>query len=146
MGLIKAEKLEISPHKTERTEFTGTGAAVVGKAAQYLGFVLYEAGPAIRESSLARQWRKMRRAMRRTRIVAERSIASGKSTKAHTKRLYRRFTHLKVRDEEGLRVVRNFSSYGRRSAAVFDVDEKITQQIKRFERAAFREIDKLKKL
>jgi RNA-directed DNA polymerase len=148
MDLIKAEKLEISPHKTERTEFTGkgAGAAVVGKAAQYLGFALHEAGPAIRESSLARQWRKMRKAIRRTRKIAERNIASGKSTKAHTKRLYRRFTHLKVRDDEGVRVVRNFSSYGRRSAAAFDVDEKITQQIKRFERAAFREIEKLKKI
>lgn len=144
MDLIKAEKLEISPHKTERTEFTG--AAVSGKAAQYLGFALHEAGPAIRESSLARQWRKMKRAMRRTRKIAARNIASGKSTKAHTKRLYRRFTHLKVRDDEGVRVVRNFSSYGRRSASAFGGDEKISHQIKRFERAAFREIEELKKL
>lgn len=145
MDLIKAEKLEISRHKTERTEFTGTGA-VAGKAAQYLGFALHEAGPAIRESSLARQWRKMKRAMRRTRKIAERNIASGKSTKAHTKRLYRRFSYLKVRDDEGVRIVRNFSSYGRRSAAAFGGDEKISQQIKRFERAALREIEKLKKL
>lgn len=147
MDLIRAEKLEISPHKTERTEFTGAGpGAVAGKAAQYLGFTLHETGPAIRESSLARQWRKMRRAIRRTRKIAERNIASGKSTKAHTKRLYRRFTHLKVRDEDGLRIVRNFSSYGRRSAAAFGGDEKISQQIKRFERAAIREIQRLKKL
>lgn len=145
MDLIKAEKLEISPHKTERTEFSGTGA-VAGKAAQYLGFALHEAGPAIRESSLARQWRKMKRAMRRTRKIAERNIASGKSTKAHTKRLYRRFAHLKVRDDEGVRIVRNFSSYGRRSASAFGGDEKITQQIKRFERAALREIQELKKI
>ncbi len=146
MDLIKAEKLEISPHKTEKTEFTGTGAVLSEKAAQYLGFALHEAGPAIRESSLARQWRKMRRAMRRTRKIAERNIASGKSTKAHTKRLYRRFTHLKVRDDEGVRIVRNFSSYGRRSAAAFGEDEKISKQIKRFESAALREIEKLKKL
>lgn len=146
MDLIKAEKLEISPHKTERTEFKGTNAAVAGKAAQYLGFALHEAGPAIRESSLARQWRKMRRAMRRIRKIAARNIASGKSTKAYTKRLYRRFTHLKVRDNEEIRVVRNFSSYGRRSAAAFGGDEKITQQIKRFERAALREIQELKKI
>lgn len=145
MDLIKAEKLEISPHKTERTEFSGTGA-VAGKAAHYLGFALHEAGPAIRESSLARQWRKMKRAMRRTRKIAERNIASGKSTKAHTKRLYRRFAHLKVRDDEGVRIVRNFSSYGRRSASAFGGDEKITQQIKRFERAALREIQELKKI
>lgn len=145
MDLIRAEKLEISPHKTERTEFTGT-RAVAGKAAQYLGFTFHQAGPAIRESSLARQWRKMRRTMRRTRKIAERAIASGKSSKAHTKRLYRRFTYLKVRDDEGVRIVRNFSSYGRRSAAAFGDDERISRQIRRFERAALHEIEKLKKL
>ena len=145
MDLIKKEKLEISPHKTEKCDFTGNGI-VAGKAAQYLGFALHEAGPAIRESSLARQWRKMRKAMRRTRKIAERNIASGKSAKAHTKRLYRRFTHLKVRDEKGVRTVRNFSSYGRRSAAAFGGDQKILKQIRRFERSALREIEKLKKL
>lgn len=145
MDLINAEKLDISPHKTERTEFTGTGAAT-GKAGQYLGFALHEAGPAIRASSLARQWRKMRQAMRRTSKIAKHNIASGKSAKAYTKRLYRRFTHLKVRDDKGLRIVRNFSSYGRRSAAAFGGDEKISQQIKRFERVALREIENLKKL
>ena len=84
--------------------------------------------------------------MRRTGKIAMLKIAAGKSTKAYTKRLYRRFTHLKVRDNEGVRTVRNFSSYGRRSAAVFDGDEKITQQIKRFERAALRKIDEIKKI
>lgn len=145
MDLIKEEKLEISPQKTEKVEFTGTGV-VAGKAAQYLGFTLHEAGPAIRESSLARQWRKMRRAIRRTRKIAVRRIASAKSTKAHTKRLFRRFTHLKVRDDQGVRTIRNFSSYGRRSAAAFGEGEKISQQVKRFERAALREIENLKKL
>lgn len=146
MRLIKKEKLEISAHKTEKTAFIGTGIVAAGRSAQYLGFALHEAGPAIRESSLARQWRKLRRAVRRTRKIAELNIAEGKSTKAHTKRLYRRFTHLKVRDDQGLRVIRNFSSYGRRSAAAFGGDEKITHQIKRFERAALREIEELKKL
>lgn len=145
VDLIKAEKLEISPHKTERTDFTLAGI-MIGKAAQYLGFSFHQSGPAIRESSLARQWRKMRRAIRRTRKIAELKIACGKSTKAHTKRLYRRFTHLKVRDDEGIRVVRNFSSYGRRSAKAFGENEKISRQIKRFERAALREIEELKNL
>jgi hypothetical protein len=52
----------------------------------------------------------------------------------------------KVRDDEGVRIVRNFSSYGRRSAAAFGGDENITQQIKKFERAALREIEDLKKI
>lgn len=146
LDLIKSEKLEISLHKTERAEFNLASTALGGKSAQYLGFSLHASGPALRASSLARQWRKMRKAMHRTYKIAARNIASGKSTKAHTKRLYRRFAHLKVRNDEGLRIVRNFSSYARRSAAAFGADEKITQQIRRFERAALREIEKLKSL
>ncbi len=145
MRLIAAERLEIAPHKTERTEFADTGYVPrLSRAAQYLGFTLYEDGPAIRASSLSRQWRKMRRAMKRVRRVAVAKIAAGLSDKAHTKRLYRRFSHLKVRDAEGVRTIRNFSSYGRRSAAAFGGDEKITDQVKRFEKAALKELAMLK--
>jgi len=147
MDLIAAERLDISPHKTERSEF---GAGVIPpagtKAAQYLGFTLHETGAAIRESSLARQWRKMRQAMRRTAKIAQQQIAAGKAKKAYTKRLFRRFSHLKVRDDEGLRVIRNFSSYGRRSAAAFGSTAKISKQVKRLERAALSEIAELRKL
>jgi RNA-directed DNA polymerase len=147
MRLIASELLEINPAKTERTDF---GAAVhlprSSRAAQYLGFTLHEDGPAIRESSLSRQWRKMRRAMKRIRKVATAKIAAGVSDGAHTKRLRRRFSHLKVRDDQGIRTIRNFSSYGRRSAAVFGSDEKITGQVKRFERAAQKELAELKAL
>lgn len=147
MRLIAVELLEINPAKTERTEFAVTGhVRTSSRAAQYLGFTLHEDGPAIRESSLARQWRKMRRAMKRIRKVAMAKIAAGQSEGAHTKRLRRRFSHLKVRDNDGIRTIRNFSSYGRRSAAVFGADEKITGQVKRFERAAQRELASLKAL
>jgi len=145
--LISAEKLEISKHKTERVEFAGHSAPVKGtKAAQYLGFTFHEAGPAIRESSLARQWRKLRRAIKRTKKVAKRQIAAGKAKKAFTKKLVKRFSYLTVYDGEGVRAVRNFSSYGRRSAAAFDQGERIRRQVKRFERAARREISDLQKL
>lgn len=56
------------------------------------------------------------------------------------------FTHLKVNDGISIRTLRNFSSYGRRSAAAFGPDAKILQQVKRFERAALRELAALKAL
>jgi RNA-directed DNA polymerase len=147
MRLIAGELLEINPTKTERTEF-GVVAHLPrsSRSAQYLGFALHEDGPAIWESSLSRQWRKMRRAMKRIRKVAIAKIAAGLSDGAHTKRLRRRFSHLKVRDDLGVRTIRNFSSYGRRSAALFGSDEKITKQVKRFERAAQKELVALKAL
>jgi len=145
MKLIENERLAISSAKTERTAFSGTGGVASTRAAQYLGFRLHGSGAAIRESSLARQWRKMRRAVRRTKKVAERQMAAGNSKQVYTKRLFRRFSHLKVRDAEGLRTIRNFSSYGRRSAGAFGPDEKITQQVKRFEREARRAIEALRK-
>lgn len=147
MRLIAVELIEINPTKTERTEFGAAGhLPKSSRAAQYLGFTLHEDGPAIRESSLSRQWRKMRGAMKRVRKVATAKIAAGLSDGAHTKRLRRRFSHLKVRDDQGIRTIRNFSSYGRRSAAVFGNDEKITGQVKRFERAAQKELAALKAL
>lgn len=145
MRLIKNERLVISPAKTERTAFSGSGVLASARAAQYLGFRLHGTGAAIRESSLARQWRKMRRAIRRTKKIAERQMAAGKSKQVYTKRLFRRFSHLKVRDADGLRTIRNFSSYGRRSAGAFGPDEKITQQVKRFEREARKAIEALRK-
>ena len=147
MRLIAVELIEINPTKTERTEFGAAGhLPKSSRAAQYLGYTLHEDGPAIRESSLSRQWRKMRGAMKRVRKVATAKIAAGLSDGAHTKRLRRRFSHLKVRDDQGIRTIRNFSSYGRRSAAVFGNDEKITGQVKRFERAAQKELAALKAL
>jgi len=147
MRLILSELVEINPAKTERTEYgKATHLPKTSRAAQYLGFTLHEDGPAIRESSLSRQWRKMRRAMNRIRKVATAKIAAGLSDGAHTKRLRRRFSHLKVRDDTGIRTIRNFSSYGRRSAAAFGNDEKITGQVKRFERAAQKELAALKSL
>ncbi|GLK73713.1 group II intron reverse transcriptase domain-containing protein [Ancylobacter dichloromethanicus] len=145
LRLIATEKLQIAPHKTEKTLFDkGRSLPRTSKAAQYLGFTFDESGPAIRESSLARQWRKMRRAMRRARKSVQWRIAAGLPGKAHTKKLYRRFAYLKVYDGDTLRTLRNFSSYGRRSADAFGQGEKINRQVKRFEQVALREIKKLK--
>jgi RNA-directed DNA polymerase len=145
LRLVSVEKLEIAPHKTEKTLFEkGRTLPRTTKAAQYLGFTFDESGPAIRESSLARQWRKMRRAMRRAKKSVQWRIAAGLPGKVHTKKLYRRFAYIKVHNGDTLRTLRNFSSYGRRSADAFGLDEKITRQVKRFEKAAQREIGKLK--
>lgn len=145
--LIAREKLEIAPHKTEETLFDVAAPAPRGtKAAQYLGFTLDERGAAIRESSVSRQWRKLRRAVRRARTSALWRLKAGRSGKIHTKRLYRRFSYIKVHDGKAIRVLRNFSSYARRSAAVFGEGEKISGQVNRFERAALREFANLKKL
>lgn len=147
LRLIAVEKLEIAPHKTEKTLFErGRTLPRTIKAAQYLGFTFDESGPAIRENSLARQWRKMRRAIRRARKSALWRIVAGLPGKAHTKKLYRRFAYIKVHDGNTIRTLRNFSSYGRRSADAFGQGEKINRQVKRFEQAALREIEKLKTL
>lgn len=135
--LMDLERLELNPDKIERTAFVPGASVTAGHGAQYLGFNLGPDGATIRHSSMSRQWRKMRRAFKRTRKVAAVNIAAGTADKAWTKRLRRRFT---------ARPVRNFSSYARRSAAAFRPDEKITSQLRRFERAVERELAGLKKL
>ena len=147
MKLITKEKLEIADSKTEQTDFDANSTIdYASKAAQYLGFTLDESGPAIRQSSLSRQWRKMRRAIRKTRKTAEARIAAGQSDKVYTKRLYRRFTYLKVSDGDSVRTLRNFSSYGRRSAEAFGEGDKILRQVRKFERATMKELADLKRL
>lgn len=70
--LIALENLQIQDHKTEITYFDrNIQLPRSSRAAQYLGFTLSEDGAAIREASLARQWRKMKRAFRYTIRVAE---------------------------------------------------------------------------
>ncbi|MFG1286763.1 reverse transcriptase/maturase family protein [Xanthobacter versatilis] len=143
--LIENEKLEISSHKTEETLFNNSPPISRStKAAQYLGFTLDEDGAAIRASSISRQWRKLRRALRKAKKSALWRLKVGRSGKIHTKSLFRRFSYLKVYNGKEVRVLRNFSSYARRSANAFGKDEKISHQVKRFERAAIREISRLR--
>lgn len=136
IALLSALRLDISKDKTEITRFDpGSRRPLSNRAAQYLGFNLYPDGPGIRPSSLSRQWRKMRRSLKRTAKIASVAISRGKATKVYTKRLRRRFTPL---------AFRNFSSYARRSASIFGGDEKITQQIRRFEKEVERQLKLLK--
>jgi RNA-directed DNA polymerase len=145
MRLIGQEKLEIAPHKTEKTLFDSRiSVPRASKAAQYLGFTLDEAGPAIRESSLARQWRKMRSAIRRARKSAAWRLSMGKPGPIHMKKLYRRFSYIALCKNGTIQPLRSFSSYGRRSAKALGAGEKVSQQIRRFERTALREMAALK--
>lgn len=134
MKLIALEKLEISPGKTEKTEFDA-GANPLGGAAQYLGFSYYPGGAGLRPGSLSRQWRKMKRAIKRTAAAADAAAKAGKPSKLYTKKLRRRFSSLPFR---------NFSSYARRSAAVFGEGEKITRQLNRLQNRFNQELQKLK--
>src|SRR5262249_23561900 len=70
---IKEHKLEIKDEKTERAVFSPGGKDTF----QYLGFNLSCNGAVIRPSSLARQWRKAKHAIRRTRRIGEAEIAAG---------------------------------------------------------------------
>ena len=136
--LLAADALEISRDKTEVSEFDPANAALASrKAAQYLGFTFHGEGATIRPSSMSRQWRKMRKGFRRTRDVAAKAIAQGKSSKVYTKKLRRRFTSV---------AARNFSSYARRSAKLFDNGDMILRQLRRFEKEVERELLRLKDL
>ena len=134
--LIALDRLQLNHKKTERTLFDPASSGDA-KPAQYLGFVLSTSGVSIRGSSLSRQWRKMRRAIKRTRKAAERAIGTGTSKQVYTKRLRRRFTAVRVR---------NFSSYARRSASILDDCRPVRRQLRRFERAVEKEIRALKSL
>lgn len=131
--LVGQEGLRLNHSKTERTHF----AACNDRAAQYLGFTLGAGGVGIRASSLSRQWRKMRRAIKRTRNASLAALTSGTSKQVFTKRLWRRFTAVPVR---------NFPSYARRSIGAFGSASRIKQQLRRLEKVADREIRSLKNL
>jgi hypothetical protein len=112
--------------KYERTVFDSANC----EAFQYLGFNISTDGAVIRSSSLARQWRKARRSIARTKKIGAAAIASGKASKIFTKTLRKRFYPVGAR---------NFSSYARRSAKVFG-SKKIVRQVLRLERMIDKEL------
>ena len=128
---VKSHKLEIKDEKTERAVFGAAGTKVF----QYLGFNVTPNGATIRPSSLARQWRKLKYSIAKTRKIGEAAIAEGRSKKVFTKRLRRRFYPVGVR---------NFSAYARRAAAAFG-SKQIVRQVMRLERRADEAIRDLKK-
>ena len=134
--LINKEKLKINEDKTMISDFSSTALEKIDvQPAQYLGFTLDPSGTSIRPSSMSRQWRKMRRAIGKTRRAAEIAITEGKADRVYTKSLRKRFSPLQHR---------NFSSYARKSATVFGGSKQIKRQIYRLERAFEEEILKMK--
>ena len=128
---VASQKLEIRDEKTERAVFDAANPTVF----QYLGFNVTSGGASIRPSSLARQWRKFRYSISKTREVGQEAIAQGRSDKVFTKRLRRRFYPVGVR---------NFSAYARRAATAFG-SKKIARQVARLERRADKAIRDLNK-
>jgi hypothetical protein len=127
---LAKEKLKLND-KTDRCVFDGNQTI----NPQYLGFEISPNGLLIRASSLSRQWRKLRRNIRRTWRVGQAAIAAGAAEKIYTRKLYRRFTALRVR---------NFSSYARRSSSALG-SPGIMRQVRRLERHAEKEIAALKR-
>ena len=119
---LAALKLSLSAEKTEIVSF-GAGP---GSTFQYLGFEMSPSGAVVRASSLSRQWRKLKRNIRRAKADGEKAIQEGKATKIFTKRLRERFSPTGSR---------NFSSYARRAAEAFE-SKKMVSQLRRLERAA----------
>lgn len=119
---MATEKLVINDAKTERRIFDPAKP----ENSQYLGFHLSPDGAFIRPSSLAKQWRKLRRNLKRIRKVGEAAIAAGKANKIFTKKLRKRFTAVPGR---------NFSAYARRSAKALK-SRKLLRQVRRLEREA----------
>jgi RNA-directed DNA polymerase len=123
---LKEHRLEINCDKSERMIFDPRSAEMV----QYLGFNISTNGAVIRPGSLARQWRKARRSIARTKKIGAAAVASGKASKIYTKKLRKRFYPVGAR---------NFSSYARRSAQVFG-SKKIVRQVLRLERMIDKEL------
>jgi len=117
---IEAERLSINRDKTERHIFDPSSK----ETAQYLGFIFSLDGVFIRQSSLGRQWRKMRKSVNRIRRTGEKAMLDGTADKIYTRSLRRRFTALPVR---------NFSSYARRAAEALG-SERILNQVRRLEK------------
>lgn len=128
---ISAHKLKINGDKTERCVFEpGSNGHF-----QYLGFNVSQQGASIRPSSMARQWRKARRAIRKTKEKGQAAIAHGRATHISTKRLRQRFWPIGAR---------NFSKYARLASDSFE-SKKIIRQVMRWERMvdqAIRDINK----
>jgi RNA-directed DNA polymerase len=129
---LREHKLKLADEKTDRQLFDPHSAAVF----QYLGFNISLDGAVIRPSSLARQWRKAKRAIKKTRNTGLMAMSRGKADKIFVRKLRRRFSPVGSR---------NFSSYSRRAGDVFG-SKKIGRQVSRLERKVDAEIRELQKL
>jgi RNA-directed DNA polymerase len=124
-------KLDLATDKTDTQTFGPRDKSIF----QYLGFNISSDGAVIRPSSLARQWRKAKRAINATRSAGLAAISKGKTDKIYVSKLRRRFSPVGSR---------NFSSYARRADTAFQ-SKKISRQLARLERKIDAEIRALQK-
>lgn len=122
-------ELSLSAEKEEIVSF-GNGHS---NKFQYLGFNMSPDGALIRASSLSRQWRKLRKSIRRAKVVGGRAIRDGNANKIFTKKLRRKFSPVGVR---------NFSSYARRASDKLE-SKQMMISVRRLERAADKAIREL---
>jgi RNA-directed DNA polymerase len=127
---LKEHRLSLND-KSERAVFDPS----TPETFQYLGFNISPDGAVIRPGSLARQWRKARRSIARTKKIGAAAVASGAASKIFTKKLRKRFYPVGSR---------NFSSYARRSAKAFG-SKKIVRQVLRLERMIDKELRDLER-
>ena len=136
--------LEIHQDKTKVVHFSSVDD--VGSP-QYLGFHLPPRGALIRSSSLAKQWRRFKRAARKAEAVGRRSISQGKSSSVFTRKLKRRFRRTTIRRADGsMKTLRNFSNYAQRSSETFSDGKRILKQLRKFNRYVETEISRLKNI
>ena len=134
---ISHEKLELNEDKTDVMRFNHrVEHCEKSRPFQYLGFEFGKHGVRLRTGTLARQWRKMRRAIKRTENTVLRNIKTGEPMRIYTKKLRRQFTPISRR---------NFSSYARTSAKSFGENQRVVKQTLRLERAFERELVELRK-
>jgi RNA-directed DNA polymerase len=137
--------LSIAEEKTEVSQFlAGSVILTTEDQAQYLGFRLRNDGSRIRASSMSRQYKKLHAAIKATKEKAEEQRLKGSSVAVFTRSLRKKFSLITLRSQGNNVLLRNFSSYARKSAEVFGGEEKISRQIRRFERKADRLIRSLK--
>jgi RNA-directed DNA polymerase len=129
---VEKHKLKIKDEKTERLVFQAGDTGSI----QYLGFNMSQSGVAIRSASLARQWRKLKRSVRRTKRKGMAEMRAGRSSMIYTKKLRKLLSPIGVR---------NFSQYARRSSKAFGSKD-IVKQVRGLERAADKAIRELKEL
>lgn len=134
--LMHKFRLSIEKNKTEIVDYDGKNK---NRYAQYLGFKFTESGPIIREATLSRQWRILKKKIKWAKINAKRH----NSKKIYKRKLYKRFSYIKTSTMNGMTVTRNFSSYARRCHLALGDNSKIINQIKNFERRALKEIRRL---
>jgi RNA-directed DNA polymerase len=127
---LGAEALQLQHAKTVRQRFSDNERTDF----QYLGYQLGIEEALIRPGSLSRQWRTLKKSMRRSKLTAAKLAATGKKEAIFTRKLRNRFTHVGVR---------NFLDYANRSSDNLESNA-IRQQVKKLRKFATKQLAQVK--